>query len=143
MPKHKYTKTYVHVHVGSSALPQACSIKQALTPALTQHHMLPPFSLPLSIRRYTGCIYKLVSEKTAALATAVGRKALGKGALLEIESLKHVDHKGSVFLSEVELRSTAIFASGETTGRAILHTLRARQRIKVVRSGGENTFVLL
>jgi hypothetical protein len=48
-----------------------------------------------------------------------------------------------VFLSEVELRSTAIFASGETTGRAILHTLRALQRIKVVRSGGENTFVLL
>ena len=90
-----------------------------------------------------GCIYKLVSEKTAALGTAAGRKALGKGALLEIESLKHADHKGSVFLSEVELRSTAIFASGETTGRAILHTLRALQRIRVIRSGGENTFVLL
>jgi len=89
-----------------------------------------------------GCIYKLVSEKTAALSTSGGRKALGKGALLEFDKLKHVDHKGAVFITEPELRSTAIFASGEATGRAVLHTLRALQRVRVVRSSGENTFVL-
>lgn len=96
----------------------------------------------VKINECFGCIYKLIAEKTENLGTVQGRKALGKGFMLEYDKLKHADHKGSVFLTEPELRGTAIFASGETTGRAVLHTLRALKRITVVRSNGENTFIL-
>jgi hypothetical protein len=33
--------------------------------------------------------------------------------------------------------------AGESTGKATLHTLRALHRIKLIRSSGENTYILM
>jgi Spindle and kinetochore-associated protein 1 len=61
----------------------------------------------------------------------------------DLAAYKHPDHGESVFVTEAEIRATSVFEAGESTGKSILHTLRAMQKIKLVRSGGENTYVVL
>mmetsp|Transcript_20032 Transcript_20032/g.33763 ORF Transcript_20032/g.33763 Transcript_20032/m.33763 type:complete len:279 (+) Transcript_20032:194-1030(+) len=51
------------------------------------------------------------------------------------------EHCGEMFLTEKEIRSSPIFETGEATGRAVLHTLRALRRLKQVRSGGGTTYI--
>lgn len=87
-------------------------------------------------------IYKALSEKHQLMSCEKSKKKLNKATLLEYEKLSHVEHRGEPFVTEQELRSTKIFGSGESTGRSVLHTLRACGRLRVVRSSGENTFVL-
>jgi len=62
----------------------------------------------------------------------------------DFHASKTVDHETYIYLSEGEIRSQGgIFDSGEATGKAILHTLRHLQRLKMVRAATENTYILL
>lgn len=56
--------------------------------------------------------------------------------------LSRKDHGKSVYLAESEVRASAVFKS-ESNGRAVLHTLRALGRLRLVRVGSENTYLLL
>lgn len=56
--------------------------------------------------------------------------------------LKISDHGNDMFLTETEIRSSKIFESGESTGKTILHTLRTLRRLRLIRSCGENTYVI-
>lgn len=59
----------------------------------------------------------------------------------EYKRLLSDDHCGAMFLTEKEIRASSVFETGEATGRAVLHTLRALRRLKQVRSGGETTYI--
>ena len=87
----------------------------------------------------------LIDEKTKQLA--VPRKKMNVKQLKLVEDYnasKNADHEMYIYLSEAEIRSQGgIFDSGEATGKAILHTLRHLQRLKMVRASTENTYVLL
>ena len=58
--------------------------------------------------------------------------------------MKTEEHGDSVFFVESEMKhgTTSIFESGDSTGRAILSTLRALKRLKVVKSGKDITYIL-
>ena len=53
------------------------------------------------------------------------------------------EHGNHIYMSEQELRSTKIFENGEITGKNILNTLRSLERVKVVRSNSQNTYILM
>jgi hypothetical protein len=46
-------------------------------------------------------------------------------------------------MTEHEVRSTKAFENGEITGKNILNTLRNLERLKIVRSNGQNTYILM
>ncbi len=46
-------------------------------------------------------------------------------------------------MTEQEVRSTKVFENGEVTGKNILNTLRNLERLKIVRSNGQNTYILM
>ena len=87
----------------------------------------------------------LIDEKTKQLT--IPRKKMNVKQLKLVEDFyasKNADHEAYIYLSEGEIRSQGgIFDSGEATGKAILHTLRHLQRLKMVRATTENTYVLL
>ena len=88
----------------------------------------------------------LVAEKQKEFA--IPRKKMNHVQRCNIDeytALKVADHEGMIFLRELELRSTTIFESGESTGRAIIATLKAMKSkyVRIVRSGGETTYVVL
>jgi len=85
---------------------------------------------------------EIVSRLMSNKMKSVGDKA-NFGAGRDYNRLRHSDHDGAMFLTEPEIRATSLFKAGETTGRAVLHSLRALHRLKVVRTNGENTFVLI
>ena len=88
----------------------------------------------------------IMSRNEKQKVISLPRKKLSRVQLKIIEDLvsyKHPDHGNSVFLTESEIRSTTVFQAGESTGKSIIHTLRAMQKIKLVRSSGENTYVIL
>jgi hypothetical protein len=89
-------------------------------------------------------IKTLVDDKSKALQ--VPRKKMNQRQLKISEDfhvLKNADHGAAVFVTEGELRGTSIFDSGEATGKATLHTLRALHRLKMIRAATENTYVVL
>jgi hypothetical protein len=61
----------------------------------------------------------------------------------EYQRLQCEEHGREMFLTEREVRASAVFEAGEATGRAVLHTLRALRRLKQVRSRGETTYIAL
>lgn len=60
----------------------------------------------------------------------------------ESSSLRLPEHDNRIFLTEGDIRSSPLFESGDATGKSILATLRSLSRVKLIRSGGESTYVL-
>mmetsp|Transcript_7079 Transcript_7079/g.7188 ORF Transcript_7079/g.7188 Transcript_7079/m.7188 type:complete len:247 (-) Transcript_7079:792-1532(-) len=86
----------------------------------------------------------LIKEKTKIIS--MPKKKMNRAQLKILEdflSIKQADHGDCMFVSETDVRSTSIFEAGESTGKATLHTLRALHRIKLIRSSGENTYILI
>jgi hypothetical protein len=57
--------------------------------------------------------------------------------------LKVTEHGNHIYMTEHEVRSTKVFENGEITGKNILNTLRNLERLKIVRSNGQNTYILM
>jgi hypothetical protein len=57
---------------------------------------------------------------------------------------EHVDSKNkeTTFLTENEIRTSAVFTGGDATLKTIIQSLRALKRLKVVRVGKDSTFIL-
>ena len=57
--------------------------------------------------------------------------------------MKVTEHGNHIYMTEHEVRSTKVFENGEITGKNILNTLRNLERLKIVRSNGQNTYILM
>ncbi len=57
--------------------------------------------------------------------------------------MKVTEHGNHIYMTEQEVRSTKVFENGEVTGKNILNTLRNLERLKIVRSNGQNTYILM
>ena len=92
------------------------------------------------IRKVVGLKSKLVNSSTPRSKLSHSKKI----DMDEYESRKTDNHGDSVFILESEMKAgaTCVFDAGNSTGRAILSTLRALGRIRVVKSGREVTYVL-
>ena len=92
------------------------------------------------------CIYYLLSAIYCLLTLLLLSLSL---SLQEYKQLLCEEHRreggggAGVFVTEREVRATSVFQAGEATGRALLHTLRALRRLRLVRSRGETTYLLL
>lgn len=89
----------------------------------------------------------LITEKQLMLVkTWKKSKRLSQANKNNYEEYKRLlsdEHCGEMFVTEKEIRASSVFDTGEATGRAVLHTLRALRRLKLVRSGGETTYIAL
>ncbi len=94
---------------------------------------------------YEAVFRYLVERKKQLNSSSAKRKGTPANNVdTEYSNLKCVEHEGLCFVTETELkRSTPIFKSGESSGRSVLYTLRALQRLKLVRSHGVNTFICI
>jgi hypothetical protein len=61
----------------------------------------------------------------------------------EYLSLKTEEHGQTTFLSESEIRASSVFDQGDSTGKAVLNSLRSLGRIKVIRSSSISTYIVV
>ena len=92
-------------------------------------------------------IQKLIDRKSKLVHSRTPRSKVPRPRRIDLdeyEARKTAEHEDSVFILEAEMKggATCVFDHGASTGRAILATLRAMQRLRVVRSGREATYVL-
>ena len=93
---------------------------------------------------YEAIFRYLVERKKQLNSSSAKRKGTKANSIAtEYSNLKCPEHEGLCFVTETELRSTPLFKAGESSGRSVLYTLRALQRLKLVRSHGVNTFICI
>lgn len=94
---------------------------------------------------YLALLVKMVGEKKKVVLKKDRRK-MSAAELKSFDSymslLNKSLHGKDMFLSETEIRACVIFKS-DSNGKAVLHTLRSLNRIKLIRAGSENTYILV
>jgi hypothetical protein len=88
-----------------------------------------------SINETLRTIKEMVLTKQKLLSLPKKKRTKAQNNLVEEYSLMKTDEHGqSIFLTEAEMRASSIFENGDTTGKAVLNTLRTLGRIKIIRS---------
>ena len=99
----------------------------------------------LIIKKLIASKQKVIRQFSKAGSSSTPKKANKAHSSMyeEYKKLLKNEHDSSVFISEGELRAARFFEGGDSSGKSIIAILRSLARIKMIRSGNENTYILL
>jgi len=97
-----------------------------------------------SINETLRTIKDMVLMKQKLLSLPKKKRTKAQNATVdEYLSLKTEEHGQTTFITESEIRASAVFDQGDSTGKAVLNSLRSLGRIKVIRSSSISTYIVV
>ena len=97
-----------------------------------------------SINETLRTIKDMVLTKQKLLALPKKKRTKSQNTIVdEYLSLKTDEHGSATFITEADIRASSVFDSGDSTGKAVLNSLRSLGRIKVIRSSSISTYIVV